>query len=153
MKSDRFNIRVVLLFVAACLFAIVPNVLAQDTSSLSGAVLDASGAVVPNAKITVHNTATGSERLTNTNESGNFTLSNMQPGSYTVRVESTGFQSVTLDNVNVDPSIGRRVEVSLRPGDVASTVTVEAGANTVQTESGSVGQLITQEQVKSIQLN
>ena len=154
MKNDRFYVHVVLLFVAICLFTITTPVLAQsDSSALSGTVSDASGAIVPNAKITVHNNATGSDRLTTTNESGNFTLPNMQAGNYTVRVESTGFQSVILDNVNVDPSIGRRVEISLKPGDVTSSVTVEAGVNTVQTESGSVGQLITQEQVKNIQLN
>jgi Carboxypeptidase regulatory-like domain/TonB-dependent Receptor Plug Domain len=154
MKNDRFKVRVVLLFVAVCSFAISTPILAQsDASSLSGTVSDASGAMVSNAKVTVHNTATGGDRQITTNESGNFTLSNVTPGNYTVRVESTGFQSVTLDNVNVDPSIGRHVEVSLKPGDVASSVTVQAEANSVQTESGSVGQLITQEQVKNIQLN
>jgi hypothetical protein len=154
MNSDRFKVRVVLPFIAVCLFAIGTPILAQsDTSSLSGAVSDASGAMVPNAKIAVHNTATGSDRQTITNESGNFTLSNIQPGNYTVRVESAGFQSVILDNVSVDPSIGRHVEVTLKPGDVSSNVTVEAETNSVQTESASVGQLVTQEQVKNIQLN
>src|SRR5450756_1986663 len=104
MKRDRSNVRAVFLFFAVCLFAIGSSAMAQDTSSLSGSVLDVSGAVVANAKIAVHNNATGSDRQITTNESGNFTLSNMQPGNYTVKVESTGFQSVTLNNVNIDPS-------------------------------------------------
>ena len=70
-----------------------------------------------------------------------------------MRIEAAGFQSVTLNDVTVDPSIGRHVDVTMKPGESTSTVTVEAGANNVQTESAAVGQLVTQEQVKNIQLN
>jgi hypothetical protein len=131
-----------------------PNLLAQsDTSSLSGTVSDPTGAVVRDAKISIHNVSTGSDRSTVTNDSGNFTLTNAQPGSYTVRVEATGFGAVTLNDVTLDPAIGRRIDVTLKAGDVSANVTVEASANSVQTESSTVGQLITQEQVKNIQLN
>ncbi|WP_128913861.1 TonB-dependent receptor [Granulicella sibirica] len=125
----------------------------SDSSSLSGGISDASGALLPNAKVTVRNNATGSEVTASTNESGNFTLPNVTAGNYTVKVEAAGFQSVTLNNVNVDPSIGRHIDVAMKVGESTSTVTVEAGANSVQTESAVVGQLVTQEQVKSIQLN
>ncbi len=125
----------------------------SDSSSLSGAVTDASGAFLPNAKVTIRSVATGTETVVTTNESGNFTVPNVRTGDYTVRVESNGFQSVTLNNVHVDPSIGKRVDISLKIGDTTSSVTVEAATNTVQTESAVVGQLVTQEQVKSIQLN
>ena len=133
---------------------ISPGAKAQsDTSSLSGTVSDPSGAVVPNAKITVHKIATGSEQILTTNENGNYNLPNAQTGIYTVRIEATGFGAITLNDVHIDPSIGRRVDVTLKAGDVTANVTVEASANTVQTESASVGQLVTQEQVKNIQLN
>jgi hypothetical protein len=125
----------------------------SDSSSLSGAITDSSGALLPNAKVTIHNNATGADRVVMTNDSGNFNSPDVQSGSYTLRIEAAGFQSVTLKNVTVDPSIGRRVDVSLKPGESSSTVTVEAGVNNVQTESAVVGQLVTQEQVKSIQLN
>ena len=125
----------------------------SDNSSLSGAVTDASGALVPNAKVTVHNAATGAENVAATNSSGNFTFPNVQPGSYTLRIEAPGFQTATVENVLVDPSIGRRVDVSLKVGEAGSSVTVQAGVDSVQTESAVVGQLVTQEQVRSIQLN
>ncbi len=130
------------------------SVLAQsDSSSLSGGVTDASGAFLPNAKVTVRSNATGQESNVTTNESGNFTVPNVRPGDYQVRVESTGFQTVTLNDVHVDPSIGRHVDIRLKVGSSDTSVTVEAAANTVQTESAVVGQLVTQEQVRSIQLN
>jgi hypothetical protein len=146
-----------LLVVLALLALVLPSyspLLAQsDSSSLSGAVSDPSGAVIPNAKITIRNNATGAERVITTNGGGNFTVPDVQSGNYTVRIESTGFRSVTLTDVHVDPSIGRRVDINLMPGETTSMVTVVAGANNVQTESAAVGQLVTQEQVKSVQLN
>jgi hypothetical protein len=140
--------------VMACLLVTATSILAQsDTSSISGTVTDTSGAVVPNAQITIHNNATLADRTIESNESGVFTLTNLPPGDYSVRVTKTGFQSSTLNDVHLDPSIGRRVDVAMKVGDTSVTITVEAGANVVQTESGAVGQLITQEQVKNIQLN
>jgi Carboxypeptidase regulatory-like domain/TonB-dependent Receptor Plug Domain len=146
--------RILLFFVTFCTFVIGNRTLAQsDTSSLSGTVTDSSGAALPNAKILVRNDATHTDRTTLSNESGNFNLTNLPPGDYSIRVEATSFQTTTLGNVHVDPSIGRRVDISMKVGDTKTEVTVEAGVNAIQTESASVGQLVTEEQVKSIQLN
>ena len=152
MKNNRFNIRTLLL-VAVCLFAIVAPILAQDTSSLSGTVTDASGALLPNAKITIHSDATNADRSITSNESGSFTLTNLASGNYSVRVEVTGFQTTTLTDVRLDPSIGRHIDIPMKVGNATTEISVEAGVNAVQTESAAVGQLVTEEQVKSIQLN
>ena len=152
-ETNQFNPRALLL-IAFCLLAFVASVFAQsDTSSLSGTISDSSGAVVANAKVSVHNDAIHTDRDAISNEAGNFTVTNLAPGIYTIRVEAPGFQTTTLNDVHVDPNIGRRVDVALKVGNTATSVTVEASAITVQTESGSVGQLIAQEQVKNIQLN
>jgi len=154
MKKRWFNARLTLLFAAIGLFMCAAPILAQsDTSSLSGTITDASGALLPNAKITVHNNATSAERSLTSNESGNFTFTNLPSGNYSIRAELTGFQTTNLTDVHLDPSIGRRVDIAMRIGTATTEVNVEAVANTVQTESGAVGQLITQEQVKDIQLN
>jgi hypothetical protein len=153
VRDDRFNIRTVLM-VMVCLLVTATSILAQsDTSSMSGTVTDVSGALVPNAQITIHNNATLADRTITSNENGAFTLTNLAPGDYSVRATKPGFQTTTLNDVHLDPSIGRRIDIAMKVGDTSVTITVEAGANTVQTESGAVGQLITQEQVKSIQLN
>ena len=153
MKNHRFVLCFAIM-VVVCLITAASSALGQsDNSSLSGTITDSSGAVVPNAKIIVRNEATQTSRDAVSKEDGNFTLPNIAPGTYTVHVEAQGFQTTTLNGVHVDPNIGRRVDISLKVGDTTTSVTVEASANTVQTESGSVGQLITQEQVKNIQLN
>jgi hypothetical protein len=125
----------------------------SDSSAVSGTVSDQTGAVVPNAKVTLRNEATGVSNTVTSNDSGQYTVPNVRPGTYSVTVEATGFQSFKTSGVQVDPSIAKRVDALMRIGDTASSVVVEANSNTVQTESAVLGQLVTQDQVKSIQLN
>ncbi len=125
----------------------------SDNAPLSGTVTDPGGAVVSNAKVTITDVATKDTRTVTTNDTGNFTAPNLRPGNYDIRVEQEGFQTTTLSSVKLDPTIGRHVDVALKVGSSTESVTVEAGANILQTESAVVGQLVTQEQVKSIQLN
>jgi hypothetical protein len=154
LKSTFLSIRALLLFlVIGVMGAAAPAFAQSDTSSLSGTVSDSSGAVVANAKVTVHNNATLTDRDATSNEAGNFTITNLAPGIYSMHIEAAGFQTTTLNDLHLDPNIGRHVDVAMKVGNNTTSVTVEALANTVQTESGSVGQLITPEQVKSIQLN
>src|SRR6266702_2289305 len=145
--------RVCFLFFVWALYASIPAGAQSDTSSLTGTVADPSGAAIPNAKVIVRNDETHIERISISNENGNFNLTNLPSGNYSIRVEATNFQTTTLDGVHVDPSIGRRVDISMKVGDTKTEVTVEAGVNGIQTESASVGQLVDQEQVKNIQLN
>lgn len=124
-----------------------------DTSSLSGTITDPSGAVLPNAKVTAHNEATGQDRSVTTSASGSYTIPNLVTGNYTIRVEAQGFSSAVQQGTHIDPNIGSRYDVSLKAGETSTNITVQADTNTLQTESASVGQLVTREQVKSIQLN
>ena len=89
MKLPRLAFRILWLSVAICTIAIANKALAQsDTSSLSGTVTDPTGAALPNAKVLVRNDATHTDRTTVSNESGNFNLTNLPPGNYTIRVGS-----------------------------------------------------------------
>ena len=107
MRNNRLILSALLASSLAVPFS--QRLLAQsDSSSLTGAVTDASGAVLPNAKVTIRNNATGQESVLTTNASGNFNLPNVPPGDYHVSVESSGFQSVTLNAVHVHAAIGKR---------------------------------------------
>ena len=136
-----------------CLFAGVAAQAQSSSSSLSGTVTDASGAVLPGAKVTAHNEATGQDAIIVTNGVGAYTFPNLPIGNYTVRVEAPGFQTAVQQGTHLDPNIGARYDPSLKTGQSSENITVQADANTLQTESASVGQLVTSEQVKSIQLN
>ncbi|HEY1809832.1 MAG TPA: carboxypeptidase regulatory-like domain-containing protein [Acidobacteriaceae bacterium] len=144
-----------LLLCAACLFGgLTGAVFAQTTSSsIAGTVVDPSGAVIPNAKITASNDATGQLSTATADAHGGYTITNIPPGTYKVSASVSGFQPVTQDNVIVDPNIGRQVNFTMHPGSASTTITVQANANVLQTQSASVGQLVTRDQVKSIALN
>lgn len=152
--SLSFSRAIFPLLLGAFLLSTTPRAHGQaDTSSISGTITDSSGAVVPNVKVTIHNDATGSDRTITTNNAGSYTVTNLSPGTYTIRAEASGFQTAVQNQTHLDPNIGSRVDLTLRPGNTSTTVNVEANANAVQTETASVGQLVTAEQVRSIQLN
>src|ERR1700738_4635708 len=121
--------------VMVCLIVTATSSLAQsDTSSISGTVTDTSGALVPNAQITIHNNATLSDRTIESNENGVFTLTNLPSGDYSVHVSKTGFQTTTLNDVHLDPSIGRRVDVPMKLAEPSARITAEAAAKVWQRE-------------------
>src|ERR1700709_832722 len=108
-------------------FLLITSAPAQsDTSSLSGTVTDPSSSVLANAKITVHNNATSSDRSITTNENGSYTLTNLPSGNYTIRVEANGFQSATRSNVHLDPNIGSRIDMVMKVGDTSTVINVDS---------------------------
>ena len=90
------------LLVACCLSLAAVSVFVQDVQTkgmIGGTVTDATGAAVPGAKIVV--TGQTGERTGTTNENGIFRIENLEPGTYTLRVEQTGFKSAVANNVTV----------------------------------------------------
>src|ERR1044072_664423 len=99
--------------IAVCLCLATVNVLAQDVQTkgmIGGVVTDATGAAVPGARIVV--TGQTGERTGTTNDSGIFRIENLEPGTYTVRVEQTGFKSAVANNVIVN--VGRESTLNLK---------------------------------------
>src|SRR6266849_760827 len=86
-----WNLALLALF-GACL-GLTPTTFAHsDLTSVMGTIHDPSGAIVPNASVTVRNQATGAERRATTNDSGIFSITNVAAGTYTLIVEATGFK-------------------------------------------------------------
>jgi hypothetical protein len=127
---------------------------AQDIfGRISGTVTDSTGAVMAKANVIVTNEATGIKRTVVADESGFFVVPNLVAGSYSVKVEQTGFKNVTKTG-NVLVAGGRlTVDVSLTVGATTEQVTVEAGGETVNTVSGEVSRTIDSKQVKDLALN
>ena len=103
MKNNSFRNRAAVFFVVLLLLAFAAPVFAQtDTSSLSGTVTDASGALVPDAKVTVRNTATLAERSIATNSSGDFTMPNLPPGDYRLEATASGFKKFLQSGISLE---------------------------------------------------
>lgn len=125
----------------------------SDTASMSGYVRDQTGAGVPNANVAIKNEATGAERRTVTNETGYYTVSSLQPGFYTVSAEAAGFKRFEKSHNKLDPSITTTVDADLQVGAASESVSVVAEAPAVQSESATVGRIITTKEVQDTPLN
>src|ERR1051326_7560540 len=96
----------IMLFVAAFVFLSATPLLAQatiSTGSIQGTVTDPNGSVVPGAKVTISNRATGQSSVLSTNSNGGYVSGSLIPGDYTVRVESKGFQT---SEANIPVQVG-----------------------------------------------
>lgn len=129
------------LLIAICLTLTAASVLAQDVQTkgtIGGTITDAAGAAIPGATITV-NGQTGT-RTTTTNESGIFTIENLDPGTYRVRVEQPGFMAALANNVVVYVGRQSTLNLKLQPGEISATVDVTADVGGIDQESTATGQ-------------
>jgi hypothetical protein len=132
--------KLLLFVIALCIWLSASVVLAQDVvtkGSISGTVVDQNGALIPGAKVTVSGQL--GDRTAVTNENGTFTVENLTPGNYNIKVEQTGFKSATVNNVTVYVGKQSSLNVKLEPGDVSVTVEV-TDAVSVDQASTAVGQ-------------
>src|ERR1035441_6029535 len=102
-------------------------------SSISGTVLDPSGAVVPNASVEIHNVVSGFDRTTTTDSSGKFSFPNVPFNPYHMTVTAAGFAQNAQD-VEIRSALGMNVKVGLAVASSSDTVTVEAGADLVEND-------------------
>ena len=140
-----------LLFV---LTAGIPRASAQfDTASVVGTVKDTSGATVPEAKVTLTNTATGVSVVRTTTTDGNYEFVTVRPGLYVVSAEKSGFSIALMDNVQVQVAARMRVDLQLAVGQLSEKVLVTAASPLVETDTSQRSQVITGEQMRELALN
>ncbi|MGA7524767.1 MAG: carboxypeptidase regulatory-like domain-containing protein, partial [Acidobacteriaceae bacterium] len=126
---------------------------AQENADLSGAVTDPSGAVVPNAKVILTNVATGETRTGTTNGAGLYDFPGLNNSTYSLKVTASGFQSSAKTGIVINVAATVREDVKLAVGANSTTVTVEANALHLQTETNEVSNLITGQQLTEIGTN
>jgi hypothetical protein len=138
-----------------CVFLLFPALAAVgqvDQGTITGLVQDPSGAVVPNAKVTVTATDTGLVLERNANGSGNYTFSPLKIGNYKIGATAPGFQT-TEESVHLDIQQRLNIVLTLKPGTVSESVTVSTSAPLEQTQDASVGQVISAETIDNTPLN
>jgi hypothetical protein len=111
----------------------------QLTGTLSGTTTDTTGAVVSNAKVTMTNELNGDVRTTVSNASGNFSITAVQPGTYTVMVEAQGFKQWKQTGIHFAEGDNRNLtQIALQVGAVSETVEISAGSLTVPTDNAEI---------------
>src|SRR6266540_2392315 len=133
-------------------FCLAAPAAAQDTGVVSGTVVDSSGQVVPGATLTLTNEATASVRTLTSDERGDFAFRALTPGSYTVKVELTGFRSIERRNNVLNASSRLDIgKLTLDVGALSEVVTVSATGTFVETKNSDYSGLLTASQISQIQ--
>ncbi len=142
-----------LFFASILLLCATTAALAQaGRGSISGLITDPSGALVPEAKVTALDHATGVSQHTVTNAAGLYSFISLNPGVYKVTASMTGFEKVTQDNVTVTVDQTTTVNIALRIGSATEEVTVTEATSLVDTSNSTVGALISAETIDRVPL-
>jgi hypothetical protein len=141
------KVRVIrLIAFSVLLLAVQITVLSQTTGSITGSVVDANGAVVPNATVVIKSDS-GQEFTVVTNDSGGFRVPSVGAGLYTVTTTAASFKRYVVEGVKVDAGLPSTVNVVLQAGEVSETVVVTGGGEVLQTQTATIGTTISGRQI------
>src|ERR1700736_6038539 len=118
-----------------------------QTATVNGVVTDSSQAVIASATVSITNLETGIRRDTRTNETGNYTFTLLPVGRYKFSVAMPGFSTQSLPEVKVDVDQVVRLDFALKPGALTETVEVSASAALLDSETSTVGQVISNKSI------
>ena len=150
MNKRQLSISLLKYLSILCILAAAGMAQTAGSGTVTGTVTDPSGASVPGATVTVHNSDTGSDRTAQSSEAGLYSATFLQPGHYDVTASKTGFATVARQGLTVE--VGRTVTIDLRlsvKGGV-ETVTVTGEAPVVDTQKTEVSQEVDQNLVKGL---
>ena len=125
----------------------------QGLSAINGVVTDPTGAVVPKAKITVTETATGLARATTSNDIGLYSFSALRPTTYSLAVEAAGFQQLSKTGILLQANDNVTINVKLDLGSTTQVVNVGADVQQVDTTSSTLTQVVDSSRITELPLN
>jgi len=123
------------------------------TGSISGAVTDPTGAVVPEVEVTVRNVDTNIARAVETNQAGRYEVVALQPGSYEVKASKTGFANLVRSGLTLAVGARLAVDLALTVAAATETVTVNADAAAVETDKTEVSTVVNMNDMRNLPLN
>jgi hypothetical protein len=126
---------------------------ASFTGSILGTIVDPSGGAVAGAAVTITNRGTNEVSTTKSDALGNYIVPNLRPGEYVVAVEAAGFKKFVQDRVPLQIDQRARIDASLVLGSTSEVIEVTASAPVLQTESGSIGQVVDNRKIVGLPLN
>jgi hypothetical protein len=148
MKHITFRVLALLVIGAAGNLLAFSQV--TSTSSISGAVVDPSGAVVAGAVITVKNDATGEESRATSAGNGTFTVPALTAGVYKITVAAPGFKQALVQGIKIDAGVPATVNISMEIGAATDSVIIQSSAEVLQTQSANISTTITGRQITDL---
>src|SRR5579871_2208113 len=145
--------RIVWAIFVAVIVSLMPLGAQTTSGEIVGTVTDATGAVVAGATITVTNMDTGISVKASTDSSGNYVVTSLGIGRYSVSVEATGFKKSLHNDLTLNVQDRLRVDMALEVGSVSDTVEVAAAAPILETDTSSLGQVVDSQRIEDLPLN
>jgi hypothetical protein len=140
------------MLMATILVALSASLLAQQTGSIVGSVLDKNGAVITKAQVTLTNVATKDVRTTTTNAEGFFSFNSVVSGDFSVKVVSKGFQTAEETGIHISPGDRRDLNVTLSVATGNESITVVANQSTITVDSGDLSSTVDTGQIQKLAL-
>jgi hypothetical protein len=126
----------------------------QDTTAtILGTLTDASGSTLPGVTISVRHVDTSQTRTVTSDDAGRYRVSLLQPGRYEVTAQLSGFQTVVRSGITLTVGQEALVTIQLPIGNVAESITVEAAAPLIETTTGTISHVVSEQQLGSLPLN
>lgn len=147
----RLRLLIFLFFIS--LFSAYPAWTQSPNGTISGLVVDSSGAAIVDAEILVGNYATGVQYTSRTNEQGLYLIPNLPPGTYRLQVSKVGFKTLIKPDITLNVQDALAINFTLPLGAVSEVVTITAGAPLVNTRDAAVSTVIDRQFVQNIPLN
>jgi hypothetical protein len=147
-----------ILITAASLFVLSTTAVAAQqlaAATLSGRVVDANGAVIVGSAVSVIQKSTGVERKSKTNDEGRFSVTNLAPGDYELRVNQNGFKTAVYSNLSLEVGQTLNLNIALEVGEVSTTITIDHDDSgpLIRTDSSVVDRVISRHEIDSLPLN
>jgi hypothetical protein len=121
--------------------------------TFSGTVTDASGAVVPQARISIKNVATDISTTTLTNSEGLYSAPNLLPGEYELTISATGFKTEIRSGINLTVGAQQVLNITLQVGDTAQQIQVTGAAPVVELASSTINAVVSSDTIVDLPLN
>lgn len=121
--------------------------LSAQTAQLTGFVKDPSDALIPGAMLRITNELTNVSRTIQTNETGFYSFSSLEPGQYRMHVEASGFQSLDQDGITLRVAQKAQIDFTLPVGQSSQSIVVDAGQQTIQLTSQTIGYVVNQQMI------
>src|SRR5713226_7335794 len=138
----------------ACVLLLSSSGMAQvQAGRIVGTVVDPTGAAVPEASITVTEVQTNISRTVSSSERGEYAVTPLAPGIYQVKITRNGFRTVIRSGIELLVGQVAEVDITLALGDTSAVVEVDAQAPLIDSQSGTLGQVITTKQILDLPLN
>src|ERR1700676_4195192 len=155
-ERDSQNFSVVLTFIALLAVTSFSSICAYaqvSGATLTGTVVDSSGAAIPNAQLSMKNVGTGEARAVTTDSAGFYTAPNLLPGKYEVTVTSPGFSTAVRSGITLTVGAQQSLNISMTVGEVSAKVEVTGEAPDVQLTSSAISGVVSQSTVVELPLN